>query len=137
MRHFQVSHGLAAPDRVAVPKLSLVERGIRRAKSVEHKSVCLPITPAILRQLRVLWSMNVASFDYIMLCAACCVAFFGFFRMGEIMSSSICSYDTSRQLTMADVAVDDGQNPTVENSLEVHKNYSILRSSCFSGKNRR
>ena len=52
VRYFQVSYGLAAPDRVAMPKLSLVERGIRRAKAVEHKSVCLLITPAILRQLR-------------------------------------------------------------------------------------
>ena len=60
--YLSVSHGLAAPDQVA--KLSLVERGIRRAKSIEHKSVH---TPAILRQLRALWSMNATSFDYIML----------------------------------------------------------------------
>jgi hypothetical protein len=57
--------------------------------------------------------MNATSFDYIMLWAACCVAFFGFFRMGEITSCSTLTYDDSRQLTVADVAVDDGQNPTV------------------------
>ena len=33
--------------------------------------------------------------------------------MGEITSSSVRSYDASCQLTMADVAIDDGQNPTV------------------------
>jgi hypothetical protein len=57
--------------------------------------------------------MNATSFDYIMLWAACCVAFFGFFRMEEITSCSTLTYDASRQLTVADVAVDDGQNPTV------------------------
>ena len=128
MRYFQVSHGLAAPDRVVMPKLSLVERGIRRAKAVKHKSVCLPITPAILRQLRALWSMNATLFDYIMLWAVCCVAFFGFFRMGEITSSSIRSYDASCQLTMADVAIDDGQNPTV---VRIHLKHTKITP--FSG----
>ena len=33
--------------------------------------------------------------------------------MGEITSSSVRSYDASCQLMMADVAIDDGQNPTV------------------------
>ena len=33
--------------------------------------------------------------------------------MGEITSYLIHSYDASHQLTMADVAIDDGQNPTV------------------------
>ena len=84
VRHFQISHGLAAPDLVAMPKLSLVERGIRRAKSNEQGRTCLPIMPAILRQLRALWSMNETSFDYIMQWAACCVAFFGFSGWGRL-----------------------------------------------------
>ena len=44
VRHLQISHRLAAPDLVAMPKLSLVERGIRRAKSTEQQRSRLPIT---------------------------------------------------------------------------------------------
>ena len=84
MRHFYISHGLAAPDLVAMPKLSLVERGIRRAKSTEQGRIRLPITPTILRQLRVLWSMNMTYFDYNMLWAACCVTFFGSSGWGRL-----------------------------------------------------
>ena len=111
-----------------MPKLSLVERGIRRAKAVEHKSVRLPITPAILRQLRALWSMNATWFDYIMLWAACCAAFFGFFGMGKITSSLVRSYDVSCQLTMDDVVIDDGQNPTV---VRIH--LKRMKTTPFSG----
>ena len=118
VRHFQISHGLAAPDLVAMHKLSWVERRIRRAKSTEQERILLPIMPTILRQLRALWSMNATSIDYIMLWAACCVAFLASSGWGRLQhhqygAMTVRSYDSMQQLTIADMAVDDGHNPTM------------------------
>ena len=66
-------------------KLNLVERGIHRVRSEEPNSKSrLPITLSILRQLQVLWSREAADYDVSMTWAACCTAFFSFFRIGEI-----------------------------------------------------
>ena len=113
IRHLQISAGLPAPEVTSMPKLSLVERGIRRLKSSEPGRTRLPITPGILRQLRALWSCRASEVDYIMIWAACCTAFFGFFRMGEITAPSPYSFNQDSQLTIADVAVDDSSNPMV------------------------
>ena len=66
-----------------------------------------------MRQLRALWSAKATDFDHIMLWAACCTAFFGFFRMGEITTQASDSFDASRQLMIADMAVDNEDAPTV------------------------
>lgn len=123
----QISMGMAAPDTAAMPKLSLVERGIRRVKSGEITRTRLPITPRILRQLKVLWSADAGSFDTIMIWAVCCVAFFGFFRMGEITSPSIRSFDDKRTLTVADVAADSQSNPTT-----IRLRLKVTKTSQFS-----
>lgn len=68
VRHLQISHGLTAPDLAAMPKLSFMEGGIRRANFTEQQKSRLLITLIILTQLRALWSRNATSFDYIMLC---------------------------------------------------------------------
>ena len=76
VRHLQISVGLPVSYLAHMPKLSLVERGIRRSKSLQAERTRLPMTPGILRQLRALWSAKATDFDHIMLWAACCTAFF-------------------------------------------------------------
>ena len=71
VRYLQISNDLPEPRTVPMPKLSLVERGIRRGPR-------LPITPTILRQLRSLWSREASDYDIILMWAACCTAFFRF-----------------------------------------------------------
>ena len=78
----------------------------------------LPIIPSILRQIRALWSTRAPEFDIVMLWAACCTAFFGFFRMGEIMSATTKGQQHDRGVMVDDVAVDNphklshyGENP--------------------------
>ena len=48
--------------------------------------------------------------DTIMLWAACCTAFFGFFRMGELTSPTVVNRGPVDGVTVGDVAVDDHNN---------------------------
>jgi len=70
----------------------------------------LPITPLILCQLQMLWSWEAADYDVIMTWAACCTAFFSFFRIGEITEELVmgCS-----GVAVSDVAVDDHRFPSM------------------------
>ena len=95
IRYLHISRDLPEPRSTPMPKLSLVERGIQRVKSSEVSGrERLPITPMILWQIKALWSIRAHEFDIVMLWAACCIAFFGFFRMGKI-TSSLCLLSSS------------------------------------------
>ena len=114
IRYLHISRDLPEPRSIPMPKLSLVERGIRRMKSSELSGrQRLPITPSILRQIRALWSTRAHEFDIVMLWAACCTAFFGFFRMGEITSATTKGQQHDRGVMVDDVAVDNPHNPTM------------------------
>ena len=92
-------------------RLQLVLWGARRhlVSSVSEKPR-LPITPVILR-IRASWASRAEEFDIVMLWAACCRAFFGFFRVGEITIPSLGSYDPQQHLSFRDVATDPFQAP--------------------------
>ena len=73
----------------------------------------LPITPVILHQIKALWSREANDYDTIMLWAACCTAFFGFFRMGEVTSPTTDGRSLGHCVSVADVAIDNAHNPSV------------------------
>ena len=73
----------------------------------------LPITPPILRKIRSVWDGRAGEHDIVMLWAACCLAFFGFLRAGELTIPSDSAYDPSMHLSWGDLAVDAPENPTV------------------------
>ncbi len=77
----------------------------------------LPITPRLLRQIKAVWECRARDPDYIMLWAACCLAFFGFLRAGEFTVSCDTGFDASTHLAWGDLAVDDPASPRV---LSVH-----------------
>ena len=52
------------------------------------------------------WERDAKDFDKIMLWAACCTCYFGFFRSGEICVPSAKEYDPSAHLSISDIAVD-------------------------------
>ena len=89
VRHLQISRDLPEPRAEPMPKLALVQRGIQRLRPQSASKPRLPITPDILRQLKALWTGQATDFNIIMLWAACCTAFFGFFRMGELTSPTV------------------------------------------------
>jgi len=113
IRYMQISQDLPEPRADPMPKLSLVLRGIQRSKTGSAGKPRLPISPTILRQLKALWAGQAMDFNIIMLWAACCTAFFGFFRMGELTSPTMANRGPVDCVSVGDVAVDDRNNPSL------------------------
>ena len=110
VRYLHIANNLQEPRTLPMPKLDLVERGIRSLKAQQPESrPRLPITPTILRQLRALWSQKASEYETIMIWAACCTAFFGFFRIGEITEQST---ESCSGVEVSDVSVDDLEFPS-------------------------
>ena len=106
LRHLQIINDFGDPMWATMPKLKLVERGIRRmgVSSNSTKRLRLPVTPSILRQVKALWASRATEFETILHWAVCCTAFFGFFRLGELLEGTASS---SSAAMADDIAVDD------------------------------
>ena len=117
LRHLQIAAGLADPFvGNEFVKLHYVLRGIRRWQASQFgaraKPTRLPITPDILRAIRVQWCSSWDHHDTMMLWAAFCVGFFGFLRAGEFTVSE-GSFDPGSHLSFEDIALDCHFNPSV------------------------
>jgi len=62
----------------------------------------LPITPGILRKLKMLWTGKDSSFESVMMWAAL-TTFFSFYRSGEIMIEKEQKYDPAVDLSFGDM----------------------------------
>jgi len=114
VRYLHVANDLVEPTAVPMPKMKMAASGIRKVQATSsHQKPRLPITPTILNQIRALWSPKAHDYDTILLWAASCLCFFGFFRMGEITTPSDTAYDQARHLSYADIAVDRVSSPTM------------------------
>ena len=85
VRCLQVVAGLGNPFSASWPLLECTLKGIKcqeARSSVTRPQSRLPITPGILRQLSGIWGRSPHDYDAIMLWAACCIAFFWFFKVG-------------------------------------------------------
>ena len=70
----------------------------------------LPVTIQILHSIRSLLSKESASYNNTTLWAMCCLAFFGFLRVGEFTIPTEGSYNPSCHLSLSDIAVDNRKN---------------------------
>ncbi len=115
VRHLHIEEGLGDPFLPSLPRLHYVLRGVKRSQGGDGASgrERLPITPHLLRQIKVAWNSRAADPDCIMLWAACCLAFFGFMRAGELTVPNDSSFDPTVHLAWGDVGVDDPASPTV------------------------
>ena len=78
VHHAQIGLGLGDPDFPNMPQLEYIIKGYRRKSVKGGGRPRLPITPAILQALKVVWSLEGDSFTASMLWAASCLCFFFF-----------------------------------------------------------
>ena len=113
IRNTQLSLGLPDPrERSALPILKRVQAGISRARLGRGcpSKVRLPITAHILNDIKQQLERG-AHTDRIVLWAVCCTAFFGFFRLGELLPPSPTRFNPRLHLAWGDVAIDNQDNP--------------------------
>ena len=103
---YHLTNGTRKPNKREVK----VCRGLEGRNTPSQK---LPITPAILRKLRALWTPHLLEYHYIMLWAVCCTCFFGFFRSGELITPSAEAFDPQVHLSIQDLSVDSCTNPSL------------------------
>ena len=95
------------------PRLEQVFRDIKKEQGrTRPQRVRLPITAQIMTQIYSVLTRSPTAYQSIMLWAACCTAFFGFLRVGEMTVPSREAYDSSVHLSIEDVTVDSKFNPT-------------------------
>lgn len=125
VRSMQISLGLPDPrDQSSMPRLKRVQAGIQRIRAVSgapsHRR--LPITAAVLERIRV--QLVASSHPHReLLWAISCTAFFGFFRLGELLPASTKDMLDVAVVRWGDVAVDKRDNPSM---VRIH----LHRSKC-------
>ena len=113
VRNTQLSLGLPDPrEQSTLPVLKRVQLGISRSRLGRQQSskVRLPITGQVLRRVKAELEQSRHP-EGVVLWAVCCVAFFGFFRLGELLLASRDAFNPSLHLAWGDVAVDSTLNP--------------------------
>ena len=99
-----------------MPLLQRVQAGIRRvhaSKQTRPARVRLPITPAILDQLRTHWQQSQHP-DRLVLWAVSTLCFAGFFRSGELLPASEKLSDSPPTAVLwGEVTVDNARSPTM------------------------
>ena len=125
VRNLQLSLGLPDPrEQSSMPVLKRVQAGISRTRMLKGTSsrIRLPVTAQVLVRVHeflaasshpektVLWTIAVT-------------AFFGFFRLGELLPDSPTAFNPATSLAWGDVAVDSSTNPQM---VQVH----LKRSKC-------
>lgn len=113
VRFLHIAEGRGDPFAQDFQRLHYVLQGVKRVESERgtEKRERLPITPSVLRQLKVVWDREASDPDIVMLWAACCLGFFAFLRTGEMTVPSDASFDPAVHLTRGDLAVDNPASP--------------------------
>ena len=116
-RNMHIGLGFPDPrDHSSMPMLQRVQLGIRRihaSKQGQPARVRLPITPAMLDQLRAHWQGSQHP-DRLVLWAASTLCFAGFFRLGELLpASETPSTSPLATVRWGDVTVNDPRSPTM------------------------
>ena len=112
--------GLPEPHHAAMPRLKSISNGMKRWQKIVGKLNTknrLPITPVILFGIKQQWAHRASEYDIIMYWAVVCMAFFGFFRLGEIILPTEESYNPCLHISAGDVRLDNTADPSV---IQIH-----------------
>ena len=126
IRSMQLSLGLPPPrEESTLPVLRRVLDGIRRVRASGNRTprIRMPITVAVLRQIHAVLGSRVAEPDGLAFWAIATSAFFGFFRLGELLIGSEAEYSSASHLSWGDVALDSKVAATL---VKIH----LKRSKC-------
>ena len=122
----QISLGLPDPrSQSSLPLLKRVQAGIRRIRLEAGSTsprVRLPITVHTLGRIREALGAS-ANPNATVIWAIACTAFFGFFRLGELLPESANAFNPNPSLAWGDVAVDSRSEPRM---VQIH----LKRSKC-------
>ena len=125
VRSMQIALGLPDPrDHSSLPVLKRVQAGICRVRLLRGtpSRIRLPITAPVLDQMRRALDHS-AHPNKVVLWAISCTAFFGFFRLGELLPETAKSFRPAADLAWGDIAVDNPANPQM---VRVH----LKKSKC-------
>ena len=116
VRNAQILRGHPEPRHSSsLPRLQLLQSGVRR--EALHRSPAtvprLPITTAILSQVRRFCVASPGLYDPTMLWAVMTLCFFGFFRAGELTVPGTGTFDPAIHLAWGDVAISTDQPPVI------------------------
>ncbi len=115
VRNAQLALGLPDPrERSSLPILKRVQAGISRLRLLKGppSRVRLPITIGILRAIKSHLETS-AYTDTAVFWAIASSAFFGFFRLGELVLQAGAQWDKQCHLSWGDVAVDSHTSPSI------------------------
>ena len=119
VRNMQLSLGLPDPrEQSSLPVLKRVQLGLKRARLGRGTpaKTRLPITAHLLSQIKGVLDTSTHP-ERVAMWAICCSAFFGFFRLGELLMVSPAEFNTAIHLAWGDVAVDSVDNPQM---IQIH-----------------
>ena len=125
VRSMQILLGLPDfRDQSSLPMLKRVQAGIQQARALSGSAsrTRLPITAAVLGRIGAQLESSSHPHKELMWAVAC-TAFFGFFRMGELLPESATVDQSSPVIVWSDVAVDSHESPAM---VRIH----LRRSKC-------
>ena len=109
VRHLHISSGLSFVG--VSPRSHLLIRGIKRTQGDVMVKPRLPITPSILRSIKVSLASTPLDYDNRLYWAAMCLGYFGFLRCGEFTVPDGQAFDPSVHLARGDVVINSGLCP--------------------------
>ena len=125
LRNTQISLGLPDPrDQSSMPVLRRVQAGISRLRMIKGSPprLRLPITAHLLAKMQCFLATS-SNPDKIVVWAIAATAFFGFFRLGELLPTSHAAFNPATGLSWGDVAVDNQLAPRM---VQIH----LKKSKC-------
>jgi len=125
VRNMQISLGLPDPrDSSSLPMLKRIQAGIKRARLGAHTPprIRLPITAPILEQIRTALDQSTLP-QKTLFWKVAATAFYGFFRLGELLLDSSVSFNPASSLAWDDVTTDNVTCPTM---VKIH----LKKSKC-------
>ena len=125
VRNMQISLGLPDPrEQSSLPALKRVQAGISRIRMLKGTPprIRLPITAQVMARLHDALVVS-ANPESVVVWAIAATAFFGFFRLGELLPGSSGEFNPATSLAWGDVAVDDPMAPRM---VQVH----LKKSKC-------